>query len=150
MTQNHSSIPRAQPDADSSTPIICAAASSISAFDCDILRGAFRSSVIEEKIPQDRWRDHALLLVRDLTGREDVEPQLLDWIIAMPLGPQASTSAIAYPDDLALLKRVYDCICQERQFSPGSPEAADLAGRAMGLFTQGVYEEEDLFERLRA
>ncbi|WP_281034954.1 hypothetical protein [Mesorhizobium waimense] len=33
---------------------------SVSAIDCDILRSAFRKSVIEDEIPEDRWRDHAV------------------------------------------------------------------------------------------
>jgi hypothetical protein len=56
-------------------------ACAISAFDGDILRSAFRKSVIEERIPEDRRQSHALLLVRELTGNEHVEPDVLDWIM---------------------------------------------------------------------
>ena len=52
----------------------------VSAFDCDILRAAFIKSVVEDNVPQDRWRALAAALVRDLTGREDVEPDLLAWL----------------------------------------------------------------------
>lgn len=53
----------------------------VSAFDCDVLRSAFKKSVIEENIPEDRWREHALLLVRAFTGRDDIDPQCLEWIV---------------------------------------------------------------------
>ncbi|WP_167480771.1 hypothetical protein [Mesorhizobium waimense] len=44
----------------------------VSAFDCDILRTAF--------IPEDQWRTLAASLIRDLTGHEDIDPDMLDWI----------------------------------------------------------------------
>ena len=53
---------------------------SVSALDCDIIRSAFKKSVIEENIPEDRWREHAALLIRDFTGCDDIEPELLEWI----------------------------------------------------------------------
>jgi hypothetical protein len=53
----------------------------ISAFDCDILRNAFRTSVIENKIAEDQWQGYAALLVYDFTGNEDVDPALLAWIV---------------------------------------------------------------------
>ncbi|MER9057293.1 hypothetical protein [Mesorhizobium sp. M0910] len=46
-----------------------------------------------------------------------------------------SPSGIAYPDDLALLKRVYDRICEERGIRAGSAEAEQLAGAV--LFAKG-------------
>jgi len=52
----------------------------VSAFDCEILRAAFIKSVVEGNVPEERWRALAASLVRDLTDREDVEPDLLDWI----------------------------------------------------------------------
>lgn len=54
---------------------------SITASDCDALRGAFVKSVIEKNIPEDRWRDEAALLIRDYTDSDDVDPYLLEWII---------------------------------------------------------------------
>ena len=55
-------------------------ANQISAFDCDIIRSAFTKSVIEESIPEDRWREHAILLIRDFTGSDAIDPVLLEWI----------------------------------------------------------------------
>ncbi|MBA1143130.1 hypothetical protein [Mesorhizobium neociceri] len=52
----------------------------VSAFDCDILRSAFIKSVVEGNVPEERWRALAASLVRDLTGQEDVETDLLDWL----------------------------------------------------------------------
>lgn len=54
----------------------------VSSLDCDIVRSAFRKSVIEENIPKDRWREHAALLIRDFTGSDidDIDPELLEWI----------------------------------------------------------------------
>lgn len=54
---------------------------SVSALDCDIIRSAFKKSVIEESIPEQRWREHAALLIRTFKGSDDVDPELLDWIL---------------------------------------------------------------------
>lgn len=53
----------------------------VSAFDCDILRSAFIKSVIEDNVPEDRWRALAVDFIRDLTGSDDVDPDLLEWIV---------------------------------------------------------------------
>jgi hypothetical protein len=53
----------------------------LSPFDCEVLREAFRKSVIEHHIPEDQWRGRALLLVRELTDVEHVDPHMLDWIV---------------------------------------------------------------------
>jgi hypothetical protein len=54
---------------------------SVSAFDCDVMRSAFIKSVIEENIPEDQRREHAALLIREYTGSDDVDPDLLEWIV---------------------------------------------------------------------
>ena len=55
---------------------------SVSAYDCEIVRSAFKKSVIEESIPEHRWREHAALLIRDYVGTsDDIDPELLDWIV---------------------------------------------------------------------
>ena len=54
---------------------------SISAFDCDVIREAFRKSVVEENIPADRWCAHAAALIRAFTGSEDIDPAMLAWIV---------------------------------------------------------------------
>jgi hypothetical protein len=56
-------------------------ACAISAFDCDILRSAFRTSVIEERIPEDKWRSIAARLIRDFTDSDHIESDLLEWIV---------------------------------------------------------------------
>ncbi|RWC28423.1 hypothetical protein [Mesorhizobium sp.] len=53
----------------------------VSAFDCDILRSAFIKCVIEKKIPEDKWRAEAALLIRDYMDTDDIEPGLLEWIV---------------------------------------------------------------------
>ena len=53
----------------------------VSAFDCDVIREAFRKSVVEENIPTDRWRSHAAALIRTFTGLEDIDPDMLEWIV---------------------------------------------------------------------
>jgi len=54
--------------------------SKVSAVDSDLLRKAFRRAIIEEKIPESRWREFAAQMVRDFTGFETVDPDLLEWI----------------------------------------------------------------------
>jgi hypothetical protein len=53
----------------------------ISAFECEILRTAFKKSVMEESIPEYRWQSHAKLMVCELTDHEDIDPDVLDWIV---------------------------------------------------------------------
>ena len=54
---------------------------SVSAFDCDVLRSAFKNSVFEDNIPEDEWREYAAQMIRDLTGIEAVDPDLVEWIV---------------------------------------------------------------------
>ncbi|WP_095081624.1 hypothetical protein [Mesorhizobium sophorae] len=53
----------------------------MSALDCEILRSAFHKAVIEEKIPENQWRDYATQMVRDFARIETVDPGLLEWIM---------------------------------------------------------------------
>ncbi|WP_054312091.1 hypothetical protein [Mesorhizobium sp. 1M-11] len=59
-----------------------------------------------------------------------------------------SNSGVAYPDDLKLLKEIYDDICDERGFHCGSPAAEDLARAAMDLFAQGEVDENEIRDSL--
>ena len=47
---------------------VMAVGTNVSAFDCGILRSAFRKAIAEEQIPEDQWRELAMLMVRDFTG----------------------------------------------------------------------------------
>ncbi|HEV2505955.1 MAG TPA: hypothetical protein VGV39_22955 [Mesorhizobium sp.] len=62
--------------------------------------------------------------------------------------PHHFTSGIAYPDDLTLLREIYDDICLQRGFHCGSCAAEDLARATMNLFGQGVIEETEIRESL--
>jgi len=53
----------------------------ISTFDCNILRDAFRTSVIEKQISEDHWQPDSALLIRDHTGKSDIDSALLAWIV---------------------------------------------------------------------
>jgi len=53
----------------------------ISAFECDIIRSAFRKSVVERRITEREWRMHARLLARELTELDDVDADIIDWIV---------------------------------------------------------------------
>ncbi|MBZ9886036.1 hypothetical protein LB535_27230 [Mesorhizobium sp. CA10] len=53
----------------------------ISTFDCNILRNAFRTPVIENRIPEDQWHGNAALLIRDYAGNSDFDSALLAWIV---------------------------------------------------------------------
>ncbi len=61
----------------------------------------------------------------------------------------SSTSGIAYPDDLRLLKEIYDDLCAENRLPPGCITAEDLAKATMNLFAQGVFDEAEIRESLR-
>ncbi|RRI05997.1 hypothetical protein EH240_05570 [Mesorhizobium tamadayense] len=60
-----------------------------------------------------------------------------------------SKSGVAYPDDLVLLKRIYDQVCEERGIVPGSSEASELAIQAMQLFSAGIFDEDTIGRSLR-
>lgn len=64
--------------------------------------------------------------------------------------PHISKSGAAYPDDLVLLKRIYDQVCEERGLVVGSPEASELAIQAMKLFSAGIFDEGTIGRRLRS
>ncbi len=51
------------------------------AFDGEILKSTFHKAVLEDEIPEDRWRDCAARLIRDFTGSSNVDPELLEWIV---------------------------------------------------------------------
>src|SRR4051812_43814923 len=53
----------------------------ISSFDCDVLRSAFIKLVIADRIPDDLWRSVGAQLISDFTGSDDVDPDLLEWIV---------------------------------------------------------------------
>ncbi|AZO11202.1 hypothetical protein EJ074_20495 [Mesorhizobium sp. M3A.F.Ca.ET.080.04.2.1] len=53
----------------------------ITAFECDVIREAFRKWVVEDNVPEDQWRERARRLVHTMTGVEDIDPQMLDWIV---------------------------------------------------------------------
>jgi hypothetical protein len=75
-------------EAKSGAPAYCAGGimaqveqcNSVSAFECDVIREAFKKSVIEESVPADQWRNHAARLIRAFTSVEDIDPAMLDWI----------------------------------------------------------------------
>ena len=54
---------------------------SVSAFDCDVLRSAFKNSVYEDNIPEDQWREYAAQMIGDLTGIGMVDLDLVEWIV---------------------------------------------------------------------
>lgn len=54
----------------------------ISALECEIIRGAFRKSVVENRIAEQEWRMHAAELALELTDIDEIDPDILDWIVA--------------------------------------------------------------------
>lgn len=55
-------------------------------------------------------------------------------------------SNVLNPDQIALLQKVVNRICDTRAIAPDSIEREDFAMRAMHFFQQGIVEEEALFE----
>jgi hypothetical protein len=53
----------------------------VSAFDIHIVQKAFRSSVAEGLVGERRWSQHATQLVKELTGRMQVDAEIIEWII---------------------------------------------------------------------
>ncbi|RVD69710.1 MAG: hypothetical protein E5V62_11880 [Mesorhizobium sp.] len=63
-------------------------------------------------------------------------------------GP-TKTSGVAYPEDMALLQRVYDRSCQDLDILPGTREANTLAAQIMDIFASGVSDEESFLQLLK-
>ncbi|MER8630787.1 hypothetical protein NKH55_13585 [Mesorhizobium opportunistum] len=53
----------------------------VSALDGDVAREVFKKLVVEIHLPDDQRRELAKGLVRELTGCEQIEPALVDWIV---------------------------------------------------------------------
>ena len=47
----------------------------------EILRGAFRRSVVEGRIAEREWRMHARVLARELTEIDEIDPAIVEWIV---------------------------------------------------------------------
>jgi hypothetical protein len=54
-----------------------------------------------------------------------------------------------YPNDLELLKQVFDKLCAESGCQPGSPDAEATAIRLVNLFQSGHASEDELLEGAR-
>ncbi|PLP58970.1 hypothetical protein CYK37_10675 [Mesorhizobium loti] len=59
------------------------------------------------------------------------------------------TPAIAYPEDLDLLKDIYHDICRERRIRDGSRASAEVAKALMYLFSQGVLDDAGIRETMQ-
>lgn len=55
-----------------------------------------------------------------------------------------------YPEDLDMLKRVFDVLCRERGCQPGSPDAEATALLLVNMFGGGRRTEEELLEAVQA
>lgn len=56
-------------------------ANRMSAHDCEIIRGAFRRSVVENRLAESDRRKHARLLALEFTELDEIDPEIIDWII---------------------------------------------------------------------
>jgi hypothetical protein len=59
-------------------------------------------------------------------------------------GLSVSNSGIIYPDDMKVLKQVFDRACRENHIEEGSKDAEKIAQAAMSLFQAGVFDETEL------
>ncbi|HEV2505378.1 MAG TPA: hypothetical protein VGV39_20040 [Mesorhizobium sp.] len=59
------------------------------------------------------------------------------------------TPAIACPEDLDLLRNIYQDICRERCIHEGSHASTEVARALMYLFSQGVLDEVGIRETMR-
>jgi hypothetical protein len=63
--------------------------------------------------------------------------------------PFRSSSGIAYPSDITVLKQVFDRVCQENDIKCGSRAADDVARALMSLFGAGVHDEIELLDSMK-
>lgn len=55
--------------------------SKMTALDCDIIRSAVRKSIVERRIAEGERRQYARLLALELTDLDEIDPDILDWIV---------------------------------------------------------------------
>jgi hypothetical protein len=58
----------------------------MTAFDCEVVRNAYRKSVVERRISGRSRRQHARLLALELTDLDTIDPDILDWIVTREEG----------------------------------------------------------------
>ncbi|MBB6412463.1 hypothetical protein [Mesorhizobium sangaii] len=51
------------------------------AFDGESVRRVFRKSAVERLIAKREWRMNATLLARELTELDEIDPDILKWIV---------------------------------------------------------------------
>jgi hypothetical protein len=56
-------------------------ANRMTAFDCEIVRSAFRRSVVENRIAERDRRRYARLLAIEFTEMDEIDPEMIDWIV---------------------------------------------------------------------
>ncbi|QND60608.1 hypothetical protein [Mesorhizobium huakuii] len=54
----------------------------MTSLDCDIIRSAFRKSIVERRISEGERRQYARLLALELTELDEIDPDIIDWIVA--------------------------------------------------------------------
>ena len=57
------------------------AKSHLSALDAEIIRSAFHNEVHEKNLPESKWRQLAVSLVKTYTGSEVEDPEMVEWIM---------------------------------------------------------------------
>jgi len=63
--------------------------------------------------------------------------------------PFKSSSGIAYPSDMTVLKQVFDRVCQENDIKCGSRAADDVARALMSLFGAGMHDGTELLDSMK-
>ena len=63
--------------------------------------------------------------------------------------PFRSSSGIAYPSDMTVLKQVFDRVCQENDIKCGSRAADDVARALMSLFGAGMHDGTELLDSMK-
>ncbi|MDX8437587.1 hypothetical protein RFN25_29710 [Mesorhizobium abyssinicae] len=109
----------------------------VSALYGDILRSAFHSAIIEEKIPESQWRQFAEQMVRDFTGTDAVDPDFVEWIIRKsgrrvngPAPPKYLDHKLECPYCLTIRLRIPD------DARPETPISCDDCGEYLGTWDE--------------
>jgi len=99
-----------------------------------ILR-AFRRAISEKKIPESQWRDFAAQIIREFTGFDTVDPDLLDWIAcksehARPKPPKFLDHKLECPYCLTIRLRI------PTDARPDTPIFCDDCGAYLGTWDE--------------
>jgi hypothetical protein len=77
------------------------------------------------------------------SGHDFGVSSIFQWLMSM-LQNHSQSASILDPEDLKMLQKVFDELCERRRFGKGSPGATRIAQDLIDLFQHGIRGERQL------